>query len=386
MTDAAIAITQSVVEGFTEQYLRSLDCSIAKAGERWEVSVPNDVDSELPTGEVTLLCGDSSIEPDGDEVPLHRESSFFRDVVAEASERTPVGRIALASEDIDVEVPPLLRESPVDVTDVDFTPYYDRSAAVILYRIRIETVSEYQTELLTAIALDVRSMDELPGMERAFLDVSVPGRTRIGSNPIAFERDQVEQLLGHSRQVVVDRVQPTIDEIHQEASRAADAELEEFRQFQQQRLEELQEEKASLSAKIDELSSLIQEDSGEGTHVEDLKRRKDLRAELEDVESEIGEIKRQREEGFPDTQKEIRDRHALEVVVSPLTITQVEYERGEIEFELAEDSISRSISVGYGSGIGVTEEIHCEFCNQTLSGDNPLVSVQNGIRCRSCRS
>jgi len=386
MTDAAIANTQSIVERFTEQYLRSLDSSIEKMGERWEIRIPNEIDTELPTGDLTLVCGEPSAELDENEIALHPESSFFRELVAEASQRLLTGRIVLDSEDADIEVPAWLRESPVDLTDVAFTPYYDRTATVMLYRIRIETVSAYQTELLRAIAIDEHSMDELPNLAHTVLDVTAPEGTGTESKAVTLDPDQAEQLIEQSRQKVVNRIQPKIDEIHQEASRAADAELEEYRQLQQQRLEELQEKKANLSSKIDELSSSIQDSSGQGSHVEELKQRKECKSELEEVEAEIAEIKRGRQKGFPAKQKEIRDRHALEVVVSPLTITQVEYERGEAEFELAEGSTSRALSVGYGRGVGITEELQCEACGQALSNENPVKSVQNGIRCSGYHS
>ncbi len=50
-----------------------------------------------------------------------------------------------------------------------------------------------------------------------------------------------------------------------------------------------------------------------------------------------------------------------------LTVTQVEYEQGEIVFEFFEEEITRSMTVGYGSGIGITDEVKYPPCNQALT-------------------
>ena len=193
-------------------------------------------------------------------------------------------------------------------------------------------------------------------------------------------------MIAQTREQVVERVQPKIDEIHQEASRAAEAEIEEYRQMQQQRIEELEEKKTRLSNRIEDLSESIQQSGDEGNRIEALQNRKELKSEYEDLDSDLEELRHRREQGYPEKQQEIRERHALEVVVSPLTITQVEYERGEIDLELEEGTVSRSLTLGYGDGVGITEELNCEFCNQTLGEHNSLRTIQEGLQCSQCYS
>jgi len=57
MTDASISVTQSVVEQFTERYLRSIGCSVERRDDRWLVSVPDDIDTEITHGRHTLVRG-----------------------------------------------------------------------------------------------------------------------------------------------------------------------------------------------------------------------------------------------------------------------------------------------------------------------------------------
>jgi hypothetical protein len=383
MTDAALSITQSAVEQFTEQYLSVVGCTIEKHGERWIVTAPEGTETEILDGEISLLCGEPSSEISENERELHPESTFFQELIAEASKRNPTGKIVLTSEGTQIEMPPWILESDIDVTTAAFTPYYDRTAVVLLYRISIETVSEYQTELLRAVAVDTRSMNPLPKLERTFLQTaSSPAST--DSSPVDFERSEALDLIEQTREVVVDRVQPRIDEIHQEASRAADAEIEEYRQLQQQRIEELQEKTTRLSAQMDDLSDSIQQSNTQSERMQALEKRKQVKTEYEDVQSELENLRHRRDQGFPEKQREIRGRHALEVAVTPLTVTQVEYERGELELELEKQGVSQSLTIGYGSGIGVTDEMRCDSCNQLLTEDNPVQEIGAGIRCSQC--
>ena len=384
MTDAAVPITQVAVERFAEQYLTSIGCSIEKRGDRWDVTVPDRASTELPVGRFVLRCGDGPAESDDNVDRLHPESSFFRRLVTEASERAPVGKITVDSTDTEVELPDWATESGVSVSDATFTPYYDRTAAVVLFRISIETVSEYQSELLWTHAFDVRSMDPLPALEASFLELTSPDAGAIECEPLEMDSDDVSRLIDDTRERVVERVQPRIDQIHRDASRAAEREVEEYRRMQQQRIEELEVQLSNLSRRIDELSDSIQGSSDQSQRVRSLKKRKELKSEYEDIESEAAEIRRRRDRGFPEKQREIRNRHALEVVVTPLTFTQVDYERGELEMVLVDESATRTLTVGYGSGIGDMENITCDSCNRPLSEQNTLQTIEGGLRCKTC--
>ncbi|AUX08293.1 hypothetical protein AArcSl_0643 [Halalkaliarchaeum desulfuricum] len=384
MTDASIPITQSVVEDFTERYLRSLGCqvNVKTHAEEWEITIPSDVDTKLPRGEFTLVC-DSTEGAGEDAELLHPESSFFQRVLDDAADRAPVGNVTIESADTDVIIPDWLRESDVEVTDVQFTPYYDRSALVILFRVSVETVSEYQQEFLRGIGIDVRSGEVLPNIDGTLLDLTKPGNTSLSTSGVTIDPERIKQLVDASRESLVSDIRPMIDEIHREASRAADAELEEYRQLQQQREEELEAKLGRLQSQIEDLSKTI-ENVDQEDRVEVLQERRELRSELEEMDADLTELRRRREQGYPNQQREIRDRHALEVIVTPVTVTEVQYERGDIEFELADDVASVTLTIGYGSGVGVTEDIDCDLCNRPLSREIQLATVNNGIQCMDC--
>jgi hypothetical protein len=384
MTDAALAVTQSVVERFTEQYLRSLDGTIEKHGDTWDVTIPNRADTELPTGQLTLRCDTDATDSDNSVELLHPESQFFQQILTEVSERAPTGKVEINAEETEIILPDWLQNSNVTVSNIQFTPYYDRTAIVVLFRVSIETVSEYQQEFLRAIAIDARSEESLPELEQTFLKRTSPEGEVTEGDRTDLSREEVANLINITRDPLLERVQPQIDEIHQEASRAADAEIEEYRQMQQQRIQELNEELSNLSSRIEDLNETI-DNRTQKERVEALKERKQLKSEYNELEGEISDLRNRREQGFPDRQRDIRDRHALEVVVSPLTVTQVEYEQGEVRIELGEGGAVQTVTVGYGSGVGVTEDIHCMSCNRVLSTQNSPKIVDGEIRCEQCK-
>jgi len=382
MPDAAVSVTQSAVERFTAQYLRSLGCSIEMSENRWKVTVPDGVDTAVSTGEVTMILGDDSDDEETDEV-LHPESGFFQQILSEASERCPTGTLSIEAGDTEVRLPSWLRESTVEVADAQFTPYYDRTAIVFLFRVSIETVNEYQRELLHAIAIDTRSREQLPELEAVFLrSTSLEGNTPTSNRWVQGVSD-VRPILDTARDQLIERIQPVVDEVHKAASRAADAEVEEYRQMQQQRIEELERERSNVSSKVEELNEIIS--SGEQEErVRVLKERKDFTSDLDEIDAELADLRDRRDRGFPERQRKIRERHALDVQTTPLTMTQVEYERGEIDLELIEDGIVESLTLGYGTGVGITEEVACSSCGQNFSERISLQSIRDGLRCEEC--
>jgi len=214
-------------------------------------------------------------------------------------------------------IPQWIKEGDVEVREIQFTPYYDRTAIVVLFEVSIETVSEYQQELLRAIAIDHRSEQRLPALEETFLQMTaIPTNGSPTTAKSSLSESDARSHLSTAQDQLMRSIQNEIDEVHNEASRAADAEVEEYRQLQQQRIQELEEERSKLSSKIDELSETIN-GSDQDDRVEALKKRKEAKAEYEEVDAELSTLQEQRDQGFPQKQEEIRKRHALDIRVTP---------------------------------------------------------------------
>ena len=383
MTDASLPVTQSVVEQFTQLYLRSIGCAVERSDDRWVVSVPDDIDTEITSGRHTLIRGESAPDDEDNRTRrLHPESAFFQQLLREAGERSPSGKLSIEGES-NIEIPEWVQNGPIEVQGAEFTPYYDRTAIVVLFRVGIETVSEYQQELLHAVAVDARSEESLPALTETFLDTTTEWTSSTPTSAVQLSKTDIQSLLGTARELVVDHVQGRIDEVHQEASRAADAEVEEYRQMQQQRIQELEDKSARLSSKINQLNETI--NTGDhNSRVQALRERKELKAEYEELEATLNELREHRDNGFPERQREIRERHSLDVQITPLTLTEVEYDRGEVDVELVDSNSHQTITLGYGSGIGVTDTIQCSSCGRKLTQDNTLQRIVDGLECVSC--
>ena len=381
MTDAAVPVTQSAVEQFTERYLRSLGCSVERSDDHWVVSVPENTDTDISYGRHTFVLGEGTAADDSTK-RLDPESSFFQQLLREAAERSPTGKLSIESES-DIEIPGWIENSAVEVQDGQFTPYYDRTAVVVLFRIGIETVSEYQQALLRAVAVDTRSEEHLPRLTGSFLELTSIGSDEASGGSTQLTQTEARSLLDTAREQVLSDTQDRLDRIHRKASRAADSEVEEYRQLQEQRIEELREEYSDLSSKISDLSEQI--DTGDDdSRIQALRERKELKSKYEELDETLNELRKRCDSGFPDRQREIRERHSLDVQVTPLTLTEVEYERGEINFELIDGSIYRTTTLGYGSGIGVADTVRCSSCEQELTERNPLQAISDGLECQSC--
>ena len=381
MTDAAVPVTQSAVEQFTERYLRSLGCSVERSGDHWVVSVPENTDTDISYGRHTLVPGEGTAADDSTK-RLDPESSFFRQLLREAAKRSPTGKLSIESES-DIEIPGWIENSAVEVQDGQFTPYYDRTAVVVLFRIGIETVSEYQQALLRAVAVDTRSEEHLPRLAGSFLELTSIESDGASGGSTQLTQTEARPLLDTAREQVLSDTQDRLDRIHREASRAADSEVEEYRRLQEQRIEELREEHSDLSSKISDLSEQI--DTGDDdSRIQALRERKEFKSKYEELDETLDELRKRCDSGFPDRQREVRERHSLDVQVTPLTLTEVEYERGEVDFELIDGSIYRTTTLGYGSGIGVADTVRCSSCERELTERNPLQAISDGLECQSC--
>jgi formylmethanofuran dehydrogenase subunit E len=138
-----------------------------------------------------------------------------------------------------------------------------------------------------------------------------------------------------------------------------------------------------LSSKISDLSEQINTDD-EDSRVQALRERKKLRSKYEELDEKLDELRGRRDDGFPKQQQKIRERHSLDVQVTPLTLSEVEYERGEVDFELIDDTVYQTVTLGYGSGAGVTETVRCSSCGRELTERNPLQTISGGLQCQNC--
>jgi hypothetical protein len=371
MTDAALPVTDRAVERFTEAYLTSLGAQITKDGRRWEIHLPDDADIDLELDGAVLEITDNPDEV-GEEVrAIAPASPFVERLLDEAADRSPLGSLSLTHDQVEIEPPPWLTDGPVDVVEQTFTPYYDRRAVCALFHVGLETVSEYQREELHAVAIDLNEHEERPRLADTYLEL-VDDEQRELAEGRGIEEQTLRDALDAAETALESELSPTVRETRERATRSAEVELDEYRQYVRQRRDELSDEVDNLTTRIEQVTETIDTASEQEERVEALRKRKELQAELDDLRSELDDLTNQIEAGFPEKRREIRERHALTVRLRPVTATAVSYERGDLNLSLraAETMVSRSY--GYAIGAGVMEKADCDRCGKQLTAENPV--------------
>ena len=397
MTDVTHAVTQSVLEAFTQKYLNDLGAAIRESGSRWEVRLPSHVDvdfSDRHEFEIAL-DGEHRDKTEDSVYVLTPESEFTQQLLDEAAVMAAVGQLALTDSmtDGNYREPPWIVESDIEVEDAAFSPYYDRTAICVFVRIDVETVSEYQTQFLEAVTIDVESKDQLPGVTEILVEEFFSPKSgwrddvTVGSDhsDVTVAPEKLADAIVAGQEAAVGGVHEEIDEIRQSASRAADSEFEEYRQLQEQRINDHRTEIDSLSNRLQKLSSDVGGADSQQQRVEALEKRRGLKAEKEDLEAELEELLQEKDQGYAQKREEIYCRHSLELNTKSTALTVVTYERGETEFTVTDNGRTAVMRAPYAIGVGVTDEVHCEKCDARLSPENPISLVAGRLGCQSCQ-
>ncbi|WP_435345081.1 hypothetical protein [Haloarchaeobius sp. HRN-SO-5] len=395
MTDATHPVTQSALERFTRDYFNGLGASIQDNGDRWQVRLPTHVSVAFADSqELEVLLGERDTAKNDSAVVLSPESEFTQQLLDEAAEMATIGQLALTEDLIDGDhrYPSWITESDVSVVESSFNPYYDRTAVCVFVKIGLETVSEYQTQFLEAVTVDVESEQQLPGISEILIEgFFVPGEslssgtTEYGvDESLGVSSTKLASAISAGQKAAVEAVRDKIAEVRQSASRSSDSEFEEYRQLQEQRINEIGNEINQLSDRLQDLTTDVDGAESQQKRVEALEKRRELKNDKEDLETELENILQEKKRGFAHKREKIYERHAIEITTKPVSSTLVAYERGEIELTVSEGDRTASIQAPYAIGAGVPDEIKCESCQSHLSAENPIVIPAGKIQCKDC--
>lgn len=384
MTDPALPVTERAVDEFVTDYLESLGATIRKEGRRWTVSTPDESATELSLNDTVIHLTADSEEADDDAVPLAPGSDLFERLVDDATERAPLGSVSLTGDDVEFDTPDWVRGDAIEVTDQQFTPYYDRNALCVLFHVGIETVSEYQRDLLRAVAVDLADHEPRPKLAQTCLDLSERNGTSLAETGHTIASDEVAKAISACREIVENAIDPEVREVRKKATRAATVEIEEYRKYLRQQRDELEDETQRLADRVDELSATIDTASEREERLERLRKRKEFRNELADLRDELDEVRDSLEQDLPEKRAAIRDRHALTVRIQPVTATVITYERGDLDISVRDGSRSATLTSDYAVGVGTLNQPTCEQCGAILDAQNPIVLSDTMSIGRQC--
>ena len=393
MTDASHPVTQRAIEGFTKSYLRTIGASIRDEGHRWHVQLPSHIELDfLEEKEFDLLIEVDETEAAEGEWPLSPDSRFAQQLLSEVAEQFPVGTITVTTEQVqgDYSYPDWILQSDAQVESADFVPYYDRTALFVLVEIGVETVSEYQRDFLEAVTIDTNSLEVLPDLTTTVSDIMfdpikdpLEPAPEDGSSEVSIK--SLEKSLKDAQEVALEAVDESLQQTQEEATRAAEVEFEEYRQLQEQQLDDVQDEISSLTDRVQDLAKEINKVTEQQERVELLQQRNELQSEKESLESDREQLLEEKQDGYREKRNKIFRRHSLEVSTVPVATTIVTYERGELDLSLQKRKHSKSIRVPYAVGEGVTGSVSCENCGEQLNRMNPIRLTPEDLGCDSCQ-
>lgn len=321
-----------------------------------------------------------------DEYERTPDGSLVKALLEADAESAPVGRWRVEDGISDVPDPEWLAESPVEVVERSFQPYYDRTAVCIVIEASVETVSEFERTITLPIAVDAEAGETLPRLADWF-DAATdrPDGERVevldgeGVSP-----EEIEDALSVARSEAESAISPTVESIRERSTRAANVEFEEYVELQEEKIETLRDERERLSEQLEATAEELAAADDRTTRLEAVDRRSDLRSERERVESELEALESRRNAGFSEKRREIQDRHSIEVSLAAVSVTLVEYEKGDVTLELRDDDRTRRLTVPYGRGVGITEDVTCARCAASLDSTSRVRAGGDGVVCDSC--
>jgi hypothetical protein len=176
----------------------------------------------------------------------------------------------------------------------------------------VDTVSEYQRDFLEAVTVDTNSLEVLPDLTTTVSDIMfdpiedpiepAPGD---GSSEVSIE--SIEKSLKDAQEIALDAVGGPLQQTREEATRAAEVEFEEYRELQEQQLDDVQDEISSLTDRIQDLAKEIDEVTDQQERVELLQRRNELQSRKESLESERDQLLEEKQNGYREKRSKIFD-------------------------------------------------------------------------------
>lgn len=401
----ALDRTQERLEDYLTAVFSTSEVTVDQQGDAWSITRQSDnptgidpLDNALTSagdGKIRLLpeteiedSGETDIELGPDEYVRAPDGDLVEAILEADAQSSPVGHWRVVDGITDIPDPGWLAGSPIQVTDRSFQPYYDRTAVCIGFEASIETVSEFEQTITIPIAVDLETGERLPQLAAWFNSITAepqPDDDRVEAVEKSLSSDALDSVLSSAQSHAESILSPKLESIRERSLRAVNVELEEYADLQDEKIEELREERERISEKLDAVGRELEEATNRSERLAAMEDRSELREEREEVESELEVLESQRKQDYPEKRREVRERHAVEVALEAVTVTVIEYEKGDIVLDLTEEDRSCSITVPYGRGVGITEEVVCERCSRSLDAQVAGQIGNEGVVCSSCR-
>ncbi|WP_153952807.1 hypothetical protein [Halosegnis longus] len=331
---------------------------------------------ELPTAvELVWMAADdeSTPEPAGEAtvVTLTPEGSLTEELLTLAATDCPVGRLEYEEPVLAEPVPEWVAAGELSIAAREFTPYFTRDGAWCLLAVSVETVTEFEHDLLLPVAIDLANGDPLPLLVEAGRQLTEP--TSEYEYSVADPETLTEPDTYHSELIAVAETElaPIVDDAKRDATAAAHAEFEEYRETQDARLETLREDVAAQEETIAELRDQLKAVESRDKRMELLAEQDEAKETLDALTEELDSITNSRRDGYPEKQAKIRQRHTINVETTLVGGFEMAYEKGDLTLTVTDGESHVDVQQVYGRDAAFFDAPACAECGATVDEENP---------------
>jgi flagellar export protein FliJ len=412
--DISVSRSEEVSKAIVEAVLDASGAKVKRREDSWIVSgdsntLPEPLATLIPessTGQIRIQFegeqegSDSegeTTEGDSNQVPIYNlgpKSELFEELLHSMGDSLPLysGSISVTGESW--PMPAWVTASSLEVSEVSFSPYFERTGIWFLVDISIETVSEFERDLLVAVGVDPDSGKRLPLLETLGEQYTGSYADREDAEPRALDvtiesslNTDPDTALSAVKSVTEEHLTPVIERIQRRAENEAGVEFEEYVEVQRDRINSLQEEISDLESDLEELRTTLEQVDSKAKRLETLEAQSQKRETLETKRREREKLVQSNRNGFPEYQKKVRERHAVNVRCTYVSAIEASYPKGDLFITLAGKDAQNTVRVAYGHHAAFFERPSCERCGTELTEKNPA-AIFAGVICgeRCCAS
>lgn len=382
------------IKRFSQTVLENHGAEIDQSNSaKWQVRFPPELANRLDRKDGTLVFDPADRELGAGDLLVQPGTRVFSALLDLVQKPSTVGRLQLTEDELQVTPPTVLQESSLNASITDFSERSSDFALSFHFRTQFETPSSFHSEEMFSVTVDPHDMTRLPDLT-ARLTAHLPQLLQQNNEHTTgnISRRTVQQSFEEAQQAVVDRSQPIISSIQDEADETANERIAEISDWYEQRRSELDEQLSEQKEEIRKWKQKRRKAQKDETRRRYIKNRKDAERELKQLKQEIKRKKRELDSEEDKEIDEVIERNEVNVELSLLGVTEVTYVRGTLSLNIESPHADRETTVSY---LPATDDFHgldCEVCSQDLtSGVLPqlcasghLVGEPCSTTCRSC--
>lgn len=337
--------------------------------------------------ENTLVFDSQHEEPGEDDLVVEPGTPFFNSLLELAQDETAVTSIRLGPESFQIHDPPLVESLGKDARAGEFQQ--DKRAVAIAYHfhVQFEGTQSYHQEEFETVTLDAQTGANLPKLTDRFLahlgDLSQEAMpTEFGE----IDAETTERLYISAIDIIKERLQPELEELHTEATEAAAEREDEIRNLFEQRREELDAQVRDKQQKVRELGRKAKSASNNKKEQDYIERQQDIREELNEISEKIDTRKERLRQEEREQIASTTARHAVEADVTNIGTTIITYDIGELPVQIYDDGRIGETTITYIPATNEFGACECADCGRELETNSPPVVCDAGhVICPACR-